>query len=415
MKKTILFILIFSLIFIFSTQFSRAAEKDGGPRYFVKSTSGFWKNALGARHVFEEEGGFTADISDFQVGLARIFGLEIEPVDLLHILPTEVNKKPEVAGKPTTRLTPTDQTPWGIEAVYNNLLLTQTSGGAGINVAVLDTGVLRTHPDLKSRIAQCKDFSTRSSFVEDKCDDKNGHGTHVSGTILADGGSDHLGVYGVAPEAKLFAYKVCGNDGSCWADDIQVALKTAADQGANVVNMSLGADVDSSFIRNGITYAVGKGVLVVAAGGNDGPYASSIDYPGANASVVSVGSVDNLLKVSDWSSRGINSTTTAEIIEEKDMEFAAPGVNVESTWKNGGYMVLSGTSMATPHITGLAAKLWQTPLAGSTSTAATLTRAYLKSLVFDVIEKVTPDAGGITDDVGVGEDNGSGYGFPRLP
>src|SRR3989344_6799054 len=258
MRKSILFILIFSLIFVFSTQFSMAAEKDGGPRYFVKSTSGFWKNALGARHIFEEEGGFTTDISDFQVGLARIFGLEIEPVDLLHILPIEVNKKPEVAGKPTTRLTPTDQTPWGVEAVYNNLDLTETSGGLGIKVAVLDTGVLKTHPDLKNRVAQCKDFSTRAPIADGKCDDKNGHGTHVSGVILADGGSDHLGVYGIAPEAELFAYKVCGNDGSCWADDIQVALKTAADQGVNVVNLSLGADVDSSFIRNGITYAVSK-------------------------------------------------------------------------------------------------------------------------------------------------------------
>lgn len=411
--------LILALVLILSP-IGLAAEKSAGPRYFIKSTSGFWKNALGARHLFDE--GFTADISDFQAGLARVFGLELEPVEFLHILPTEIitESNPAVKAKPQSspiRLTPADQTPWGIEAVYNNPNITVTDGGAGINVAVLDTGVSKNHLDLKNRVTQCKDFSSsRAPIVEGKCDDRNGHGTHVSGTILADGGSDGLGIYGVAPQAKLFAYKVCGNDGSCWADDIYVALKTAADQGANIVNLSLGADSDNTFIRKGIQYAVNKGVLVVAAAGNDGPYPESIDYPAANLSVVSAGALDNLLRINDWSSRGINSITTPGVIEEKDMEFAAPGSNVESTWKNGGYAVLSGTSMAAPHISGLAAKLWQTPPEGSlsTATAAELTRAYLKSLVLDITQKVTPDAGSL-DDAKIGEDNGSGYGFPRVP
>jgi len=384
---------------------AQAAVSQEGPRYFVKTASQFWQKSFGVRHAFEN--GFTTDLSGIQLTLARIFGVEVEPVVQLHILPEEVIDNPvetpgkpvaKPAGKNTARPTPSDQTPWGIETVYNDPAITSTSGGLGVNVAVLDTGVLKTHLDLKGRVKQCKDFSQARVPVKDgSCDDKHGHGTHVSGIILADGGSDKLGIYGMAPGATLFAYKVCGNDGSCWADDIAVALRTAADNSANVINMSLGSDSDSPLIRDAVNYAVSKDVLVVAAGGNDGPYPVSIDYPAANFKVVGVGAIDVEILVPEWSSRGNNASTSPYVVEEKDMEFGAPGVKVESTWKNGGYAVLSGTSMASPHVAGLTAKLWQS--GALEGTRAQATRDLLHQLAKDIWT--------------AGDDNATGFGLPQ--
>src|SRR3989344_3556165 len=155
--------------------------------------------------------------------------------------------------------------------------------------------------------------------------------------------------------SHLFMYKVCGLNGSCYADDISSAINTAADSGVNIINISLGSDKESSLISESINYATSKGVLVIAAGGNDGPYFASIDYPAAKKEVVGVGAFGVSFAIPDWSSRGVNSQTLPFVVEEQDVEFAAPGVNIESTWKNGGYAILSGTSMAAPFVTGLAA------------------------------------------------------------
>ena len=407
--KKIAYLLIFSLVLGVSGVAYGATDDT---RYLVKSGSGFWKKSFGVRHQFDE--GFTTDLSDWQLRVARVFGVEIVPVKKLYVLPelttTEsvedsnvsgnvpVGRKPTPEPSPSVRPTPSDQLPWGIEAIYgNDPLLVKTSGGAKVNVAILDTGVLKTHPDLKNRVSQCKDFTSfKQPITDGKCDDKHGHGTHVAGTIAADGGDDDKGVYGVAPEANLYAYKVCGTNGSCWSDDIAIALRTAADQGANVVNMSLGSDSESSLIKDAINYAVGKNVLVIAAAGNDGPDFGSIDYPGANPNVVSVSAFDIALTIAEWSSRGINSTTTSYIRNEKDIELAAPGVIVESTWKDGGYVILSGTSMATPHVAGLAAKLWQKDALDPDSATR------------DLLHTFSQDLGPI------GDDDASGWGFPHL-
>ena len=223
-----------------------------------------------------------------------------------------------------------------------------------------------------------------------RCEDKNGHGTHAAGTVLADGGADGLGIFGVAPEADLFAYKVCGSNGLCWADDVAAALRAAADRGAEVASMSLGADVESSLIRDVVTYAVDNGVLVVAAAGNDGPADGSIDYPGANAKVVAVGATDSGDNVPSWSSRGVNDGDF--MVEEREVEFGAPGVSIESTWADGSYNIISGASMATPHVSGLAAKLWQ----GNASD----TRSHLQSIAQDIAAS--------------GDDTATGFGLPHL-
>ncbi len=420
--------LVFSFI-LGAASFAYGATDDS--RYLIKTNSVFWKRSFGVHNDFKDS--FTTDLFPWQIKVAHVFGIEVVPVLKLNILdnvdPLSVastgidisnngKNKPSPAPSPSItplpsgsplpsvspsvtplpRPTPSSQIPWGIKDIYNNdPALTKTSGGAGVNVAVLDTGITGTHPDLKSRITQCKDFTSPKPVVNNQCDDKNGHGTHVSGIIAADGGADGLGIYGVAPEVNLFAYKVCGANGSCWADDIATAIKTAADNGANVINMSLGSDTPNSMITDAVSYAVGKHVLIVAAAGNDGPYQGSIDYPAADPNVISVGAFDPDLKIPDWSSRGINSTDKPYVVEEKDIEYAAPGLGIESTWKDGSYMVLSGTSMATPHVAGLAAKLWQR----NDPSPDTATRLLLQT---NYSHDLAP----------VGDDDASGFGFPHL-
>ncbi len=389
-KKTPYIVVI--LLLLAFARMSYAATDD--TRYFVKSTSGWWKKSFGVRHNFDN--GFTANLSDFQLRVAKIFGVEVEPVKKLNVLP-DLSQAPVTSGKVQAQRTkPSEQIPWGIKTIYNDPLLTKSSGGSGTNVAVLDTGVLKTHPDIKNRIKACKDFSGPVAIADGKCDDKNGHGTHVAGIIAADGGSDGLGIYGMAPEAGIFVYKVCSNNGTCWADDIAVALRMAADDGANIVNMSLGSDAPSQLITDATNYAVSKKVLVVAAAGNDGPYVGSIDYPGADVNVIAVGAVDKDIQIPDWSSRGSNSTSKAYVVEEGDIELAAPGVSIESTWKDGGYAILSGTSMASPYVAGLAAKLWQKDAVDPAKT------------VRDALHKLTADL------LPIGDDDNSGFGFPHL-
>jgi subtilisin len=382
--------------------FSVSVTATGNAKYYVSGSDfglGVARTMVGEPH-HEFEHGFTGDLSPGQVRALEVFssmlGISIEPVPLYYISapPGACSPWPECknggGGSNGERAYyPSDQTPWGIERIYNNPDATSTFGGQGVDVAVLDTGVYKDHPDLTQRVEQCKDFTKRG--IKSGCRDGYGHGTHVAGTILADAGADGLGIYGIAPQAHLYAYKVCGNNGGCWADDIAVAISHAADQGAEIVSMSLGADVQSSLIRDAIDYAITKGVLVVAAAGNDGPEVNSIDYPGANVKVVAVGATDVDDNVPDWSSRGVNDGDY--VVEEREVEFGAPGVNIESTWNDGSYYLLSGTSMATPHISGLAAKLWQ-------GTAAD-TRAYLQSLAQDIWV--------------AGDDPATGFGLPHLP
>src|SRR3989338_4845936 len=135
------------------------------------------------------------------------------------------------------------------------------------------------------------------------------------------------------------AVKVCGNSG-CWSDDIARAIRYAADNGANIISMSLGGDSEGSLEKDAIAYALGKGVLVVAAAGNDGPADGSIDYPGANPDVVAVGAIDFSEAVASWSSRGINDGDY--VVEAREVELAAPGVAVESAWNDGTYRTISG-------------------------------------------------------------------------
>ena len=378
-----------TMLFSIDDVFSEKPDTKETPVYLVKSHNPVLKNFLETRHSFDS--GFTAKLNEHQIAGLQKAGIDVEAIPLYQITkppgactpwPDCKNGGGDEVDPDPSRPIPQNQIPYGIAMVNGG------SGGAGVTVAVLDTGVFKDHLDLDVKL--CKDATKRG--IKNGCNDNNGHGTHVSGTIAANGGADGLGITGVAPNANLWMIKVCGNAG-CWTDDIAAAIRYATDQGANIISMSLGGDSKSSLITNAVDYAVGNNVLVVAAAGNDGPTIGSIDYPGAYVKVVAVGAIDQSKNVPSWSSRGINDDDY--VVEEKEVEFGAPGVSVESTWNDGGYNVISGTSMATPHVSGLAAKLWN----GN----AAQTRTDLQNLV------------NLIDLLPLGDDPATGFGLPVAP
>ncbi|WLD92506.1 S8 family serine peptidase [Alkalihalobacillus sp. AL-G] len=396
-----------------SGAFAANVEKDQTSeklRVLISSTNPHAKNEAmskyGVRWNFDNKG-FTTNVTEQQFeALQKNKNLDVSLVNKVYL--------DRVSQSASRSAVPSDQTPWGMEAMYNDSSLQATSGGSGVRVAVLDTGTYTEHVDLAGNVEQCKDFSSnRSPILNGQCSDKNGHGTHVSGTVLANGGADGQGVYGVAPEAKLWAYKVLGNSGFGYSDDIANAIMHAADEGNSlgvhvVISMSLGSSSKDSLIADAVTYAMDNGALVVAAAGNDGPDPNTIGYPGGLADAVAVAALENVqengnYRVADFSSRGNPNTDGDFVIGEGDVEVSAPGRAIESTWKDGAYNTISGTSMATPHISGLAAKIWAAN--PTMSNDALRTELQNRATANDI-------SGGLY--ATSGDDIASGFGFPTV-
>lgn len=210
--------------------------------------------------------------------------------------------------------------------------------GTGIGVAVVDTGIDRTHPDLAANLAGGYDFVNNDA---DPMDD-HGHGTHVSGTIAAV--RNGVGVLGAAPEVDLYALKALGSNGSGSWSGILSALDWCVAHRIPVANFSLGSPTHpGTTVEAGFDNAAKAGVLIVAAAGNSGAGTDTVNYPGKFASVIAVGSTTSGDLVSYFSSTG------------PDVEVCAPGSSIYSTTLGGGYGTLSGTSMASPHVAGVAA------------------------------------------------------------
>ncbi|MEX2141327.1 MAG: S8 family peptidase [Pirellulales bacterium] len=206
--------------------------------------------------------------------------------------------------------------------------------GEGVRLAVLDTGVELDHPDLREAIDKAKDF-TRSRFG---VVDRQGHGTHVAGTIGAR--KNEQGVVGVAPECRLLIGKVLGDDGSGTDESVAEGIAWAVDEGAQLISMSLGSAYPSQAIYRAIQRALEQKRFVICAAGNDGR-PNSVNYPARWEETVAVGAVDKEGKLARFSSQG------------EELDICAPGENVLSTFLNGGYAKLSGTSMATPFVSGV--------------------------------------------------------------
>jgi thermitase len=226
------------------------------------------------------------------------------------------------------------------------------SGGA--LVGIVDTGIRATHEDLAGKVAFCAKSQgilpiLSGSIQEGSCADDNGHGSHTSGTITANT-NNGKGVAGVAFNSKLAVCKALGGPlGQGSTADVANCIVWAHNKGAKVISMSLGGG-DSTTLHNAVQTAWAGGgaggTVLVAAAGNDGD--ATVNYPAGYAEVVSVAATDSA------DARASFSNANA------DVEIAGPGVDVLSTYNSSdtSYTTLSGTSMATPHVAGATAIIW---------------------------------------------------------
>lgn len=208
----------------------------------------------------------------------------------------------------------------------------EVTHGSPVQIAIVDTGI-SDHPDLQSKITVRKNFTTDSDI------DGSGHGTHVAG-IAGAITNNSLGISGVGYESKLMSVKVLSNTGFGYYSWIANGIVWAADNGADIINLSLGGSYDSRTVSEAVAYAGSRGVMIVAAAGNDST--STPTFPAYYESVIAVAATDNFDRKASFSSYG------------NWVDVAAPGVSILSTYRDY-YKEVSGTSMAAPFVSGVAA------------------------------------------------------------
>ncbi len=285
--------------------------------------------------------------------LALITGLGGKVIDAYHVIPTVLAAVPENAlsaltMRPGVVRVERDRTvkalgqgvPWGVDKIGATEVQKLSNRGTGVKVAILDSGIDLTHPDLK--IAGQKTFVAGTTSAQDDY----GHGTMVAGIIAArDNG---IGVVGIAPEASIYAVKVLDSSGSGKISDIINGLQWAIDNGMQVVNMSFGGGPWPRAGEEAIIRAGNAGIVLVAGAGSEGNADGSgdnISYPASYNGVIPVGAVDQQLKRLSNSGTGMS------------LEMVAPGEGINTTARGGGYGLFGETSAATAHVSGAAALL----------------------------------------------------------
>lgn len=258
--------------------------------------------------------------------------------------------------------------PWGVERIRaylvwdNNMDMAVDQGanaGQYVSIAVIDSGIdywtddqgnIHYHPDLEDNVAGGRRFRHLypNCYVEEwaEHEDIDGHGTHVAGTIAAV--DNDIGVIGTAPKTKIYALQVIAWNEEGYAKAIATAINWAVGQGVDIISISLGLVTDYTTLREASDNAYAQGVLLIGASGSWGE--TFVRYPARYASVIAVGAVYQNLNRPNWSNTG------------PELEFVAPGVDINSTWLDGGYRLDSGTSMAVPHVTATAALIWSSKI-----------------------------------------------------
>lgn len=238
------------------------------------------------------------------------------------------------------RLVEAQTLPWGVDRIDAEKVWSFNTG-ADVAIAVVDTGIDYDHPDLAGNYWKGESFV---DYTGDPMDD-SGHGTHCAG--IAASVNNTVGVVGVALDADLIAAKVLDQNGGAYLSWIADGINWAADNGADVISLSIGYDQHVQSWQDACDYAYyTKGCVVVASAGNSGNppgRGDNVEYPARYASVIAVSATDSNDKRARWSSTG------------PDVELAAPGVDIYSTLWDDTYGYKSGTSMSCPHVSGVAA------------------------------------------------------------
>jgi len=308
-------------------------------RIIVKTKS-FAPNFI-TQNIFKNLGAYSQE----SLGLPRMFVVEFPGGKLAELLQKLTNNFfiEYVEEDTVVRAlnTPNDAmfgSQWGLAKIQAPSGWNINTGSENVTVAILDTGINGSHPDLSGKIATSVNC-TRSFCPQDSPTDANGHGTHVAG-IAAAVTNNTLGVAGVSWGAKLASVRILNSSGSGYSSWLVRGITWAADNEIDVISMSLGSSFSSSSVRDAIDYAWGKGTILVAAAGNNS--STSPIYPAYYTNVIAVGATDENDNKASFSSYGVW------------VDVAAPGVAILSTYGSN-YASLSGTSMSTPFVSGLAA------------------------------------------------------------
>lgn len=304
-----------------------------------------------------------ADVVEQAGGVVHV-AFRLVPVVSAWVSPEAVST---LAGRPDVAYVEEDvvlqafeqSTPWGVHRIAADLVWPGGNTGAGVDVAILDTGIDGRHPDLavvdgvNFAGPPEKDGSTNPA----DWNDNYGHGTHCAGIVAAL--NNGVGVVGVAPGARLHAVKVLDDTGLGSTSDIIQGLEWCVTNHIRVASLSLGGSGTVS-LQEACDKAFAAGVLIVAAAGNTG---GAVRFPAGYPSVVAVSATDSRDQLASFSSFG------------PEIALAAPGVDIYSTYKGGSYAQMSGTSMACPHVAGAAALVWAAGAASNSAVRDTLTGA----------------------------------------
>jgi len=342
--------------------------------------------------------GFTQTPGASEQALVRAFGGEM--FHSYHLVPAIAASVPESAVEgllknPRVAYVEADGTvyaidaeldsTWGVKRIGSGTVHDSGNIGTGVKVAIIDSGIDYTHPDLDANFAGGYDFVNNDT---DPMDD-NGHGTHVAGTVAAE--DNDTGVVGVAPKASLYGLKVLNSSGSGSWSNVIAALEWAVDNGMQVTNNSYGAGSDpGSTVQAAFDNSAAVGMLHIAAAGNSGNCKgnnNTVGFPAQYDSVIAVAATNKSDTRPCFSSTG------------PAVELSAPGVSINSTQLGGGYVEFNGTSMASPHVAGAAALV----------IAAGITDVSGNGLINDEVRQILNDT---AEDLGeTGRDNKYGWGL----
>ena len=343
MKSIITSLLAIAVVFAFGPVPAQAQPNEGG-RKIVVFQAGL--NEVAKDEIISRTGGAKLKNLDL-IGARAVWVPSRAAVEKLKAQPGVLRVDDDVevfalAPKENAKRGPAQPAqvlPWGIDRVDAELVWPGGNTADPVKVGVVDTGISKDHPDLKANIKG----GVNTIRPGKSWNDDNGHGSHVAGTVAAL--NNTIGVVGVGPAVDLYAIKVLNAGGSGYLSDVIEGIEWGVTNNMKVLNMSLGTSSDIQSFHDAVTAAYNAGVVLVAAAGNSG---GSVSFPAAYSEVIAVSATDESDTLASFSSRGA------------EVDLAAPGVSIYSTYKGTGYATLSGTSMATPHVAGAAALVLNT-------------------------------------------------------